>query len=287
MSRLPEGVPADRPRLIEIEPDGPAASEYWDVFDHLRRPPQDATPTGLANAWISKLFRVDNAHLVAFFEDQKARLHRAGAEGSSDEVLCWHGTGSFPSHNIYLDRRDGFMMQYARAGQWGSGLYFAEEAAYSHIYSTRGKDSDKLQADEFELMQCTLGLGRCVEMDRDVRRRSDEVRKRCRDLRTPPYIGSTPPLYSEAIDIEDQNYEGKYDTVVGWTQVTQIVPAISASAHSLTVVGLICGGGQTDKKLPNGRWVKNELCPRSKVLLLLRLVLCPPPSRNTSRQSNT
>jgi hypothetical protein len=44
-----------------------------------------------------------------------------------EEVSCWHGTGSLPADNIYEDTQDGFMMQFASAGFWGRGLYFAKD----------------------------------------------------------------------------------------------------------------------------------------------------------------
>ena len=50
----------------------------------------------------------------------------------------------------------------------------------------------------------------------------------------PPYLNARPPLYEDG-DVS----AGKYDTVSGWAQ--------------------------TDTKLPDGTWVKNEDCPRSKI----------------------
>ena len=53
----------------------------------------------------------------------------------------------------------------------------------------------------------------------------------------PPFLNSAPPLY-EGGDVS----QGKYDTVAGWTQA--------------------------DMKRPDGTWVKNQKCPRSKVWIV-------------------
>ena len=52
------------------------------------------------------------------------------------------------------------MMQFSREGQWGRGLYFAEESGYSHIYATKADaNSNDLEADESEFMLAGLRIG--------------------------------------------------------------------------------------------------------------------------------
>ena len=52
------------------------------------------------------------------------------------------------------------MMQFATGGQWGRGLYFAEEPGYSHIYATKADaNSNDLEADESEFMLAGLRIG--------------------------------------------------------------------------------------------------------------------------------
>ena len=64
-------------------------------------------------------------------------------------------------------------MQFASAGQWGRGLYLAEEAAYSHMYASKaaqmpdGGRSKGMQHDESEFMLANVLLGKEIEMDRD------------------------------------------------------------------------------------------------------------------------
>ena len=79
------------------------------------------------------------------------------------------------------------MMQFSSKGQFGKGLYFAEEPGYSHFYATKGThtsvDND-LAPDEREFMLADVLMGEIVEMDRDL---SEEMRVACNNLVVPPY----------------------------------------------------------------------------------------------------
>jgi len=48
------------------------------------------------------------------------------------EAFISAGTSTFDAENIYTDKQDGFMMQFASQGQFGRGIYFAEEACKTH-----------------------------------------------------------------------------------------------------------------------------------------------------------
>ena len=185
------------------------------------------------------------------------------------------------------------MMQFASDGQWGRGLYFAEDAGYSHFYATAGSGFNKpppgshdaqlgeLRADELELLCCDLLLGSVAEMDRDYGQDKTacpgvetEMRVVCGGkggkggLKTPPFVNAKPPVRWQPVAVfiplaqelsescfvsltagcvqqlrqGGDRSEGKFDTVMGWTQ--------------------------TDKKLPDGRWIKNPDCPRSKAWIV-------------------
>ena len=81
------------------------------------------------------------------------------------------------------------------------------------------------------MMLCNLLLGDCAAMDRD----KHGLKQTCHDLVAPPYL-----------NCNKKTFEGgngpKYNSVAGWTQ--------------------------TDKKLPNGSWIKNPDCPRSKIWIV-------------------
>jgi hypothetical protein len=54
---------------------------------------------------------------------------------TENEWHVWHGTSGLDPAMIYNDKQDGFMMQFASAGFWGRGIYFADKSAYSCNYS--------------------------------------------------------------------------------------------------------------------------------------------------------
>ena len=79
------------------------------------------------------------------------------------------------------------MMQFSSKGQFGKGLYFAEEPGYSHFYATKGTHTSvdhDLAPDEREFMLADVLMGEIVEMDRDL---SEEMRVACNNLVVPPY----------------------------------------------------------------------------------------------------
>ena len=87
----------------------------------------------------------------------------------------------------------------------GPGLYFATDAAYSHVYATKGSkvpDSD-MMPDESEMILVDLLLGDVVEMDRDM---SQEMNRACRKLKVPPAMG--------ACELHPEQLHGKIDRCV-------------------------------------------------------------------------
>lgn len=99
--------------LFEVLPSG---AEYWQIFEQLRAP--TASGNGqMTDAWLSKVYRIQNVGLYRYFEFHKQRLAagpgtellaRTPRESLKEEVV-WHGTKSFPAHNIWQDTQDGFM----------------------------------------------------------------------------------------------------------------------------------------------------------------------------------
>jgi hypothetical protein len=144
-------------------------------------------------------------------------------------------------------------MQFASEGQWGRGLYFAKEPAYSHCYATQADaNGNDLEDDEFEFMLTGLRIGDVIEMDRDL---STAMRDACKALKTPPQVDSFRGIRAAAADGTDtaqgppnvltphpQNRPLKYNTVRGYTQ--------------------------TDLRHRDGSWSKNTACPRSQVWIV-------------------
>lgn len=75
------------------------------------------------NVHISKLWRIQNSSLYAYYSFHKARLMSNNIDHGERGV--WHGTSSLDPSVIFEDKMDGFMMQFAANGFWGRGLYFA------------------------------------------------------------------------------------------------------------------------------------------------------------------
>ena len=230
------------PPVVEGLVDVPITSaEYWDVHAKLRKTPeQNPLPqsqidtqgddsvdrVGMQQAWISSLKRVQNPHLYTYFDFQRRRL--ANPARQTPEVRDgWHGTGTFDAANIYEDKQDGFMMQFASKGQWGRGLYFAEEPGYSDFYATQGSpdalpDTDELQPDESEFMLANVLMGDVVEMDRDI---SPDMRNCCNNLVAPPFKdapGVVPANGRDVAHCTQRPGHGtnptKFNTVQGYTQ---------------------------------------------------------------------
>ena len=140
------------------------------------------------------------------------------------------------------------MMQFASQGQWGAGLYFANEPGYSDVYASKGKKMpySGMAPDESEMMLAQLLLGDVIELDRDANRGMNDY---CRKLKVPPAIGAArsrkgPDGADVATAVPGNpppGATGKYNTVRGYTQ--------------------------TDKNV-GGQWSKNENCPRSQVWIV-------------------
>jgi hypothetical protein len=249
---------ADDDQILVDVPAG--TDEYWEVFTELRRRPaghplpaaqaEGADTEGMTDGWLSDLKRIQNKHLYTYYDFQRQRLARSCVAAEGDEVpsvRCWHGTGTFPSENIYTDKQDGFMMQFASKGQFGLGIYFAECSYYSDSYATKADSQRQLAPDEREFMLCSLLVGDCIEMDRDI---SAGMKAACRELRTPPYLNQT------------TRTERTPDDRTGFNVPRLVAPPDGGSRDKYNTVR---GYTQTDKRAADGTWSKNEECPRSRV----------------------
>lgn len=121
--------------LVEVPPE---ESQYWDVHDKF-------VDTMDGEAWLSKVWRVQNTELFNFYGFHKNRLNTAAANGHMERSV-WHGTSGLDPSMIYNDHESGFMMQFCSGGFWGRGIYFADLSAYSYSYSFK-PGSDSMPAD--------------------------------------------------------------------------------------------------------------------------------------------
>jgi type II secretory pathway pseudopilin PulG len=92
--------------LVEVPPD---EDQYWQVAARLKET--------MADAHISKLWRIQNTSLWTYYSFHKDRLSMNKIKHNERSV--WHGTSSLDPAIIYNDRQDGFMMQFSQVGLWG------------------------------------------------------------------------------------------------------------------------------------------------------------------------
>ncbi|CAB9518513.1 polymerase 12 [Seminavis robusta] len=176
-------------------------AEYWEVFKKMRE-------TTSEDVWISKLFRLQNDGLWSYWVFRKNQLASKygfdfNDKAALNEQVVWHGTSSLNPDVITSDSHDGFMMNYAAAGHFGRGLYFAERFEYSDCYSYRVNNQSAMSAegitiqdgDDREIFLVNLLVGQAIEMNRE------ENEEECRALVAPPCNPNTDGL--------------RYDTVSG------------------------------------------------------------------------
>jgi ABC-type branched-subunit amino acid transport system substrate-binding protein len=187
-----------RETLVEVSPH---ERQYWDVTTKLQ---QD-----MPDAWPSRIWRIQNKPLWNFFNFHKKRLDETGG-GHNYEKHVWHGTSSLDPAMIYDDTQDGFMMQFARQGLWGRGLYFAAKSSYSDNYSytpdsaTAPDRGAADSGDEREMFLTRLLVGNETLMDRDA---SPAKAQECQQLVVPP---------------DDPDTGLKFNTVTGHTAGSQV-----------------------------------------------------------------
>lgn len=97
-------------------------------------------------------------------------------------------------------------MQFASAGFWGRGLYFAKDAGYSHAYATGYANdwSDRLQHDEKEMLLVSLLTGRVATMGIN------------KDLVVPPFLNAAKSGSGESVKFTGGNGY-RFNSVGGYT----------------------------------------------------------------------
>mmetsp|Transcript_18850 Transcript_18850/g.27339 ORF Transcript_18850/g.27339 Transcript_18850/m.27339 type:complete len:908 (+) Transcript_18850:1-2724(+) len=196
LQEMPSTWSSSGETLVEVTPDD---DQYWSIHNKLKET--------MSNAWISKVWRVQNTSLWTYYSFHKDRLTMIDIDHNERHV--WHGTSSLDPSIIYNDQQDGFMMQFSGMGFWGRGIYFANNSSYSDSYSY--KPSENTQSDrprsnkgEREMFLAKLLVGNEIFMNRDE---SNSRAQECARLTVPP---------------TDANSGLKYNTVTGETGGSQV-----------------------------------------------------------------
>lgn len=89
---------------------------------------------------LKRIERIQNKWLWRHYCLCRERI-RSKNGGMENEKWLFHGTRETRPQEVYNSEK-GFDFRFSRPGMWGSGVYFAEKASYSHVYkyeSPRGK----------------------------------------------------------------------------------------------------------------------------------------------------
>jgi ABC-type branched-subunit amino acid transport system substrate-binding protein len=149
--------------LVDVSP---LEDDYWDVQLPLSK--------DMPDAHISRLYRVQNRSLYAYYCFHKDRFSMHGI--AHNEVDVWHGTSYTDPEVICNDRETGFLMQLARMGFWGRGIYFAVRSSYSHSYAFKphgegwhsaSPNRPTGRSDEREMILAKLLVGRATTLEQD------------------------------------------------------------------------------------------------------------------------
>jgi len=93
---------------------------------------------------IKEIKQIQNISVWNFFLFQKEEMARRSRGVQPKSAHVWHGTKLTDPTKICEDANNGFNVQYSRMGQWGTGIYFAEDAKYSDSYAFRNSDGSKV-----------------------------------------------------------------------------------------------------------------------------------------------
>jgi O-acetyl-ADP-ribose deacetylase (regulator of RNase III) len=118
----------------------------------------------LPAAKVTKVERVQNKKLWSEYARRRAEVAAESSTGfDANEVWCFHGTRSFPVNSACefgLDFRHG-----NSASMWGTALYIAVNASYSHNYSSVLPDGQH----QFFFARAALGRAADLPKDKSIR----------------------------------------------------------------------------------------------------------------------
>jgi len=89
-------------------------------------------------ATVIKIDKIINHRLKSLYDLELQHVKKKNNNDPSIQYVrtLFHGSSENDPSLIYNGEK-GFMMQYAGKGTWGRGLYFAQNASYSHTYAHR------------------------------------------------------------------------------------------------------------------------------------------------------
>ena len=87
----------------------------------------------MSKTTIIKIERIQSLKHWDIYKNEITRLSELNNGTLPAQKTLYHGTGVTLPSQIY-DSEEGFDMRWGKPGNWGIGLYFADESSYSHEY---------------------------------------------------------------------------------------------------------------------------------------------------------
>lgn len=151
---------------------------------------------------ITKIDRIENKYIWKHYSEEQNYLKETKKRELLNEVQLWHGTRGLGNLcSIYNGDKNGLDVRYSNDGMWGRGIYFAQNASYSHNYANVNTATG-----ERVFFYCSVLLSDYIALA------SDKTLK-------------MPPLKTNAASSENSNLEhdmDRYDSVKGNTNGSDV-----------------------------------------------------------------
>jgi len=122
----------------------------------------------LPDAVITKLTRIQNKYLMDHYItaiQKRQELNQLNNNINFERKALFHGTGNTTPSEIYMNSDTGFDVTFSKLGTfYGQGLYFAEEARYSH-----GGYKHTVGTNRYQLLLADVFVGNAYNSDRDLK----------------------------------------------------------------------------------------------------------------------
>jgi hypothetical protein len=155
-----------------------------------------ALKESLPNAELLKLQRCQIRHLWRSYKNRRELIQLKSGNATTNEKLLWHGTSSTNPTDV-LRSEDGLDHRFSAKGFYGTGIYGAEKASYSHSYTYRVGTVDS-KPDCRQMLLCKFVLGEHkdygMQTDNELRLpplKPGSVEVRYDSVRGGPHSGST------------------------------------------------------------------------------------------------
>ena len=126
------------------------SEEYQEILSRMAN--------SIPDVEIVKLMRIQNNYLMSHYITNMS-MRQEVRKSDMNRQLLFHGTRAMDPSKIYTNFDTGFDIQYANElGAYGKGLYFAQNAHYSHLFSFKAEDGN------LQMILADVFLGKSYEV---------------------------------------------------------------------------------------------------------------------------